>query len=86
MPLLKPHITVDDLCIAWGAQILMEHVTFQVERGTVFANLGGSGCGKSSLLRYLIGLEQPQAGRIEIDPLDLLRPSDDNGQGTPPDP
>jgi hypothetical protein len=26
------------------------------------------------------------AGRIEIDPLDLLRPSDDNGQGTPPDP
>jgi phospholipid/cholesterol/gamma-HCH transport system ATP-binding protein len=45
----------------------MERVTFQVERGTVFAILGGSGCGKSSLLRYLIGLEQPQAGRIEID-------------------
>jgi phospholipid/cholesterol/gamma-HCH transport system ATP-binding protein len=45
----------------------MEHVTFQVERGTVFAILGGSGSGKSSLLRYLIGLEQPQAGRIEID-------------------
>ncbi|HWI68919.1 MAG TPA: ATP-binding cassette domain-containing protein, partial [Nitrospiraceae bacterium] len=35
--------------------------------GTVFAILGGSGCGKSSLLRYLIGLEQPHAGRIEID-------------------
>jgi phospholipid/cholesterol/gamma-HCH transport system ATP-binding protein len=67
MPLLKPHITVDDLRIAWGAQVLMEHVTFQVERGTVFAILGGSGCGKSSLLRYLIGLEQPQAGRIVID-------------------
>ena len=45
----------------------MEHVNFQVERGTVFAILGGSGCGKSSLLRYLIGLEQPHAGRIEID-------------------
>jgi phospholipid/cholesterol/gamma-HCH transport system ATP-binding protein len=67
MPLLKPHITVDDLRIAWGAQVLMEHVNFQVERGTVFAILGGSGCGKSSLLRYLIGLEQPHAGRIEID-------------------
>jgi phospholipid/cholesterol/gamma-HCH transport system ATP-binding protein len=67
MPLPRPHITVDDLRIAWGAQILMEHVSFQVERGTVFAILGGSGCGKSSLLRYLIGLEQPQAGRIEID-------------------
>ncbi len=67
MPPSKPHITVDDLRIAWGARVLMEHVTFQVERGTVFAILGGSGCGKSSLLRYLIGLEQPQAGRIEID-------------------
>jgi len=62
-----PHISVDDLRIAWNAQVLMERVTFQVERGTVFAILGGSGCGKSSLLRYLIGLEQPQAGRIEID-------------------
>ena len=62
-----PHITVDDLRIGWGARVLMEHVTFQIERGTVFAILGGSGCGKSSLLRYLIGLEQPQAGRIDID-------------------
>jgi phospholipid/cholesterol/gamma-HCH transport system ATP-binding protein len=67
MPLPRPHITVDDLCIGWGARILLEHVTFQVERGTVFTILGGSGCGKSSLLRYLIGLEQPQAGRIDID-------------------
>src|SRR5678810_1455187 len=67
MSLLMPHITVNDLSIGWGARVLMEHVTFQVERGTVFAILGGSGCGKSSLLRYLIGLEQPQAGRIEID-------------------
>ena len=62
-----PHIVVDDLRIGWGSHVLMEHVTFEVERGTSFAILGGSGCGKSSLLRYLIGLEQPQAGRIEID-------------------
>ena len=45
----------------------MEHVTFDVERGTTFAILGGSGSGKSTLLRYLIGLEQPMAGRIDID-------------------
>lgn len=66
-PLSKPHITVEDLRIGWGAQVLMEHVTFQVERRRVFAILGGSGCGKSSLLRHLIGLEKPQAGRIGID-------------------
>jgi len=45
----------------------MEHVSFQVERGTTFAILGGSGSGKSTLLRYLIGLEQPMAGRIDVD-------------------
>ena len=67
MPVTRPHITVDDLCIGWGKTVLIEHVTFEVGRGTIFAILGGSGCGKSSLLRYLIGLEQPQAGRIDIE-------------------
>ena len=67
MPLPRPHITVDNLSIGWGPQVLIEHVTFQIDRGTIFTILGGSGCGKSSLLRYLIGLEQPQAGRIDID-------------------
>jgi phospholipid/cholesterol/gamma-HCH transport system ATP-binding protein len=67
MPSSRPHITVNDLRIGWGTRVLMEHTTFQVERGKVFAILGGSGCGKSSLLRHLIGLEQPQAGRIDID-------------------
>jgi phospholipid/cholesterol/gamma-HCH transport system ATP-binding protein len=67
MPRSRPHINVDDLQVGWGTHLLLEHVAFQVERGTVFAILGGSGSGKSSLLRYLIGLEQPQIGRIEID-------------------
>ena len=67
MPSSRPHITVNNLRIGWGTQVLMEHITFEVARGRVFAILGGSGCGKSSLLRHLIGLEQPQAGRIDID-------------------
>jgi len=67
MPSSRPHIIVEDLRIGWGTRVLMEHVTFDVERGTTFAILGGSGSGKSTLLRYLIGLEQPMAGRIDID-------------------
>ena len=63
----RPHIIVEDLRIGWGTRVLMEHVTFDVERGTTFAILGGSGSGKSTLLRYLIGLEQPMAGRIDIE-------------------
>jgi len=63
----RAHIVVDDLRIGWGTRVLMEHVTFNIERGTTFAILGGSGCGKSTLLRHLIGLERPQGGRIDID-------------------
>lgn len=67
MQVSGPHITVEDLRIGWGSKVLMEHVSFQVKRGSVFAILGGSGCGKSSLLRHLIGLEKPQAGRINVE-------------------
>ena len=63
----RAHIVVDDLRIGWGTRVLMEHVTFNIERGTTFAILGGSGCGKSTLLRHLIGLERPQGGRIDIE-------------------
>src|SRR6187549_6621 len=69
MPLSRPHIIVNDLRIGWGTRVLMEHVTFDVERGSTFTILGGSGSGKSTLLRYLIGLEQPLAGTIDIDGL-----------------
>jgi phospholipid/cholesterol/gamma-HCH transport system ATP-binding protein len=65
----RPYITVDDLQIGWGTHVLLEHISFQVERGTIFAILGGSGSGKSTLLRHLIGLERPQAGCIDIDGL-----------------
>ena len=63
----RPHIIVDDLKIGWGSRVLMEQVSFEIERGTTCAILGGSGSGKSTLLRYLIGLERPMAGRIDID-------------------
>ena len=67
MPTSRPRIIVEDLRIGWGSRVLMEHVSFDVERGTAFAILGGSGSGKSTLLRYLIGLERPMSGRIVID-------------------
>jgi phospholipid/cholesterol/gamma-HCH transport system ATP-binding protein len=49
MPPSRPHIIVEDLRIGWGTRVLMEHVTFDIERGTTFAILGGSGSGKSTL-------------------------------------
>jgi phospholipid/cholesterol/gamma-HCH transport system ATP-binding protein len=62
----EPLITVENLTIGWDDVVLQRDASFEVERGEIFAILGGSGCGKSTMLRYLIGLETPKSGRIHI--------------------
>ena len=49
-------IRVEDVTIAYGDRVVLSGVSFEVRRGEVFVILGGSGCGKSSLLKHLIGL------------------------------
>jgi phospholipid/cholesterol/gamma-HCH transport system ATP-binding protein len=63
----RPLIKVTDLSIGWGDLMLQKDASFEIERGDVFVILGGSGCGKSTMLRYLIGLEQPLSGEVSID-------------------
>jgi phospholipid/cholesterol/gamma-HCH transport system ATP-binding protein len=60
-------ISVKRLTIGWDTNVLQQDATFAVERGTIFAILGGSGCGKSTMLRYLVGLETPISGAVTID-------------------
>ena len=61
-----PLIQVTGLTMGWDDVVLQKDATFHVDRGDVFAILGGSGCGKSTLLRHLVGLETPIAGEIAI--------------------
>jgi phospholipid/cholesterol/gamma-HCH transport system ATP-binding protein len=64
----SPLIEVVDLRIGWSEDaVLLEHVTFDVARGEVFAILGTSGSGKSTLLRSLLGLSPPLSGKVTID-------------------
>ncbi|MSR37372.1 MAG: ATP-binding cassette domain-containing protein [Planctomycetes bacterium] len=63
---MRAIVSVRDLSIGWGAEPILEDVSFDVMRGEVFAILGGSGCGKSTLLRHLIGLEAPMLGRVHL--------------------
>ncbi len=73
----EPLIQVTGLTMGWDDVVLQKDATFHVDRGEVFAILGGSGCGKSTLLRNLIGLETPMAGEISIGG---LRPNLDAGR------
>jgi phospholipid/cholesterol/gamma-HCH transport system ATP-binding protein len=62
-----PLVTVKDLTMGWGDENLLEGASFEVQRGEVFAILGGSGCGKTTLLRCLVGLDLPRSGTISVD-------------------
>ena len=57
-------IEVRDLVVGYGADTVLENISFDVEEGEIFIVLGGSGCGKSTLLKHLIGLIKPISGRI----------------------
>jgi phospholipid/cholesterol/gamma-HCH transport system ATP-binding protein len=60
-------IEVRDLSIGWvGEEPLLEGASFDVARGEIFAILGMNGCGKTTLLRVLVGLEKPLAGTIDL--------------------
>ena len=57
-------LQVRDLAIGYGGVVLLDEIAFDVDRGVVFAILGGSGSGKSTLLRTLIGLQEPIHGSV----------------------
>ncbi|MBX3464438.1 MAG: ATP-binding cassette domain-containing protein [Planctomycetes bacterium] len=59
-------LAVRDLSVGYGGEAVLEEIAFDVQRGQVFAILGGSGSGKSTLLRTLIGLQPPLQGRVHF--------------------
>jgi phospholipid/cholesterol/gamma-HCH transport system ATP-binding protein len=67
----QPVIEVDDVVTRFGAQTVHDGVSFSVEAGTLVALIGGSGSGKSVLLREIIGLQRPSAGRVRLFGVDM---------------
>ena len=60
-----PIIRVEGLSVAFDGPPVLENLDFEVRRGEILAIVGGSGTGKSVLMRSILGLVHPQAGRIE---------------------
>ncbi len=61
------HIRADDLMIAYGDFVVQKNLNFEIRRGEIFIIMGGSGCGKSSLMKLLIGLKRPTQGEVYFD-------------------
>ena len=70
-------IEVDALVTRLGRQTVHDGVSFKVPRGAIVAVIGASGSGKSVLLRELVGLARPTAGRISVLGTDVLGASED---------
>ena len=62
----EPLLKVRALKMQFGDKLIQEDVNFEVEKGCIFAVMGGSGCGKSTLLKHLVGLIQPAEGEVLI--------------------
>ena len=60
-------ISVRGLTAAYGDDVILKDVSFEVKRGEVFVILGGSGSGKSTLLKHLIGLFPLVSGEVRIE-------------------
>jgi phospholipid/cholesterol/gamma-HCH transport system ATP-binding protein len=58
-------IDVQNLTVGYGSKVLLQNLNFSVKNGEIFVILGGSGCGKSSLLKNLFGLYQPLSQSVK---------------------
>jgi phospholipid/cholesterol/gamma-HCH transport system ATP-binding protein len=69
MAATEHHIQVEGVTLGYGDFIIQHDVSFRIRRSDVFIIMGGSGCGKSTVMRSLTGLLEPKAGRIFYDGL-----------------
>ena len=63
---MEPVITIEHVDAGYPGAVILRDVSFEVFRGEVFILLGGSGCGKSTIMKHMIGLNPVLAGRLEV--------------------
>ncbi len=69
----EPHITVQNLDMAYGDFVIQRDLSFSIFHGDIFIIMGGSGCGKSTLLKHLVGLKAPAKGEVLFGGQDLWK-------------
>jgi len=67
----QPFIRIENVTKKFSDFVAVNNVSLDIYKGELFALLGGSGCGKTTLLRMLSGFESPSEGRVWIDGQDM---------------
>jgi phospholipid/cholesterol/gamma-HCH transport system ATP-binding protein len=68
-------ISATDLRVGYGGREILHGLTFEVRQGETVVVIGGSGSGKSTMLRTLVGLEKPSSGRVLVKGIDIAKAS-----------
>ncbi|HEA68285.1 MAG TPA: ATP-binding cassette domain-containing protein [Desulfobacterales bacterium] len=64
-------IQVKNIVARYGDELILDRISFDVHKGEILVILGTSGCGKTTLLRHMVGLNRPISGRVFIDGDDI---------------
>jgi putrescine transport system ATP-binding protein len=72
-PDAKPQIVIEGVGKTFGSFTAVDGISLRIFKGEMFALVGGSGCGKTTLLRMLAGFTTPSSGRILIEDADMTR-------------
>jgi putrescine transport system ATP-binding protein len=70
-PTAKPQIVIDGVVKSYGNFTAVDNVNLQIYKGEMFALVGASGCGKTTLLRMLAGFARQSSGAISIDGVEM---------------
>jgi len=68
---LKASLTAHHLSKSFGVQVVLDDVSFSLNPGERAGLVGPNGCGKTTVLRILVGLDKPDAGNVQLTPADL---------------
>ena len=70
-PQAVPQLVIDNLSKSYGGFAAVDSVSLKIFKGEIFALVGASGCGKTTLLRMLAGFVNQSAGQIRIDGVEM---------------
>ena len=77
------HLQIDNVCKRFGrgrqSKLVLEGINFSMQTGEFVALVGSSGCGKSTMMRLVAGLELPSSGVIRVDGVAVQAPGSERG-------
>jgi iron(III) transport system ATP-binding protein len=75
---MKPKLQLVNINKKYGTKTVLEDISFDIQAGEFLSILGSSGCGKTTLLRIIVGIESPDSGKVLKDGVDItsFKPSE----------